>query len=170
MPHTMKYKFLLFAFVAAAFVACETKSVISPGIRFSSALYRTYTVQGSLGQDSIVKDTISLQDSLQLGDTVRMPMVCEGYYDYLRALTISTDTSKVKVSLAWNEEDSACLSDEADPEHGRLAFLPDKVYACFTTLTYVPVVTGTHRIDITLTSAAREGYSEGAWHFNLAVK
>ena len=170
MPHTMKYKFFLFALVAVAFVACETKSVVSPSVRVSSSLYRTYTVQDSLGQDSLVRDTISLLDTLRVGDTVRMGMVCEGYYDYLRTVTIVSDTSKVKVSLAWDEKNKTCLTEAADPEHGKLAFVADSVYACFTTLTYIPVASGAHRIDISLISAAQEGYSQGSWHFNIAVK
>lgn len=170
MPHTMKYKFLLFALVAVAFVACETRSVVSPSVRVSSSLYRTYTVQDSLGQDSLVRDTISLTDSLRIGDTVRMGMVCEGYYDYLRALTIVSDPSEVDVSLSWDEEAKHLLTSAADPEHGKLAFVADSVYACYTTLTYVPVATGTHRIGISLVSAAKDPYTEGAWHFNIAVK
>ena len=170
MPHTMKKNILLLAFVAFAFVVCNLDTVISPGIQLSQSLYRTYTVQDSLGQDSIVKDTITFTDSLNIGDTVLIPMVCQGYYDYLRTVTVSADTAKMQLSLAWDEKYQSYLAEDADPAHGYLSFLPDKVYAFYTTIKLVPVASGTHRVDIQALSNAKENYSQGAWHFFVAVK
>ena len=170
MPHIMKNRYLIFALVAFAIVACNTETVISPSAKFSTSHYRTYTVPNVLGQDSLVRDTITFGDTVFVGDTVRVPIQCNGYYDYLRSITASTDTSKMRVSLMWDEEYNSYLADDADPAHGRLTFVADKVYACNTTIIYVPKASGTHRIDLLLLSAAKEGYSEGAWHFNVPVK
>lgn len=170
MPHTMKTKVLLFALVAFALVACDLDTVVSPGVQLSSSLYRTYTVQDSLGQDSLVRDTISYTDSLNIGDTVRIPMLCQGYYDYVRSLKITTDTAKLHASLLWDDEYKSYLAEDADPEHGYLSFLADQVFAFYTTLIYVPVASGTHRVEIFIQSNAKEPYSQGAWHFNVAVR
>ena len=170
MPHPMKKNILLIAFVAFAFAACNLDSVISPGVQLSSSLYRTYTVQGSLGQDSLVRDTISYTDSLNIGDTVRISILCQGYYDYVRSLKITTDTAKLRASLVWDDEYKSYLAEDADPEHAYLSFIPEKVFAFYTTLIYVPVASGTHRVDILIQSNAKEPYSQGAWFFNTAVK
>lgn len=171
MPHIMKKNILLLAFVAFALVACDLNTVISPGVQVSSSLYRTYTTQDSLGRDTIVKDTITFTDSLNIGDTVLIPMVCQGYYDYLRMVKVSPeDTSKMQLSLAWEEEYKSVLAEDADPAHGYLSFLPEKVFAFYTTIKLVPVASGTHRVDIQALSNAKENYSQGSWHFFVAVK
>ena len=170
MPHTMKKNILLLAFVAFALIACDLDTVISPGVQVSSSLYRTYTVQDSLGQDTLIRDTITFADSLNIGDTVLIPMVCQGYYDYLKTVTVSADTAKMQLSLEWDEKYQSYLAEDADPAHGYLSFLPDKVYAFYTTIKLVPVASGTHRVDIQALSNAKENYSQGSWHFFVAVK
>ena len=170
MPHTMKKKILLIAFVAFALVACDFDSVVSPGIQMSSSIYRTYITQNELGQDTLIRDTIALNDSVNIGDTLRLPMVCQGYYDYLRTLKVSVDTTKLHASLAWDTAYSSSLAEDADPEHAYLSFLPEQVYACYTTLTYVPVASGTHRVDILVESNAKGNYSQGSWYFFVGVK
>ena len=170
MPHIMKKGFLIIALSALAFVACNTDTVVSPSAQLSSSHYRTYTVPDVLGQDSLVRDTITFGDTVRIGDTVRVPILCNGYYNYLRSVITTADTTKMLVSLLWNDEFRSSLADDADPAHGRLTFLADKVYACYTTIVYVPKMSGTHRLDILLTSSAKEGYSDGAWHFFVPVK
>jgi hypothetical protein len=162
--------YLSLVFVAFTTVACNLENVMSPGVQYSSVLYRTYTVQDSLGVDSVVCDTITLNDSLQVGDTVRFPMVLNGYYDYITSFVCSADTSKVHVSLMWDEEYNSFLSADADPAGGILAFNPGSVYRFVTTLVYVPVASGTHRIDMELNSAAKAPYSQWAAHFFIGVK
>ena len=163
MPHIMmKYKFLFFALVAFVFVSCDLNTVASPTVDVSRSHYRT-TAAG-------VKDTITYTDSLNIGDTVLVPILCDGRFDYLRMVKIGADTTKLRVSLLWDEKFQSCLTADADPEHGCLAFKADSVYRCYTSIKYIPKASGTHRIDIVLLSAAKEGYSNGAWHFNVAVK
>ena len=154
--------FLSLAFVALIAISCDLNSVISPSVRTSTVLYRT-SLEG-------VKDTITFADSLNVGDTVRMGMICEGYYDYLCKLKVSGDTSKVKTSLAWPDSLSYALASDADPEHGVLSFVPEKAYGIYTTLTYIPVASGTHEISILLTSSARESYNQYAGSFFIAVR
>ena len=148
--------------IALMTVACTQETVVSPGVRHSSVVYRTSAAG--------VKDTITLSDSLQVGDTVLFPMVLNGYYDYLNTFMVSADTTKVQVSLLWNEEDSACLAPSANPEQGLLVFNAGAIYACMTTLKYVPKASGVHRIDLALTSAARSPYSSWAGYFYIGVK
>ena len=143
-------------------VSCNLDTVVSPSVQSSSVLFRT-SAEG-------VNDTITFSDSLQVGDTVRLPMVLNGYYDYLTGFAASTDTTKMHVSFAWDEAFRECLTPSADPDHGILIFEPEKVYACVVTLQYVPLQSGTHRIDLVLKSSAQETYSQWIGHFNAAVK
>ena len=143
-------------------VSCDLDTVVSPSVQSSSVLFRT-SAEG-------VNDTITFSDSLQVGDTVRLPMVLNGYYDYLTGFAASTDTTKMQVSFVWDEAFRTCLTSSADPDHGILIFEPEKVYACVVTLQYVPLQSGTHRIDLVLKSSAQETYSQWIGHFNAAVK
>jgi len=165
MPHTMKNVIIRLAavlVVVSAVVSCNTKSTFTPGLRVLSVLQRT-TAEG-------VQDSISLADSLNIGDTVRMTMIVDGYFDYLLSVVAKADTGKVKVSLEWNDEQMDMLSPEADLQHGKLIFLPSKVPACVTVLTYIPVESGTHPINIDVTSFAEAPYSSSSWSFNVAVR
>lgn len=154
---------LFLAAIVLAFAACNTRAMITPYFQTASTLIRT-SAEG-------VTDTITFQDSLNIGDTVRVGMMCNGYYDCLKTLKVGGDTSKVKTSLAWPDSLSYVLASDADPEHGVLSFLPEKtVYAIYTTVTYIPVATGTHQIDIRLTSTAPDSYNQCSGHFIIAVK
>ena len=159
--------FVLVTFMA---VSCNLGTVISPSVQASSQLYRSYTVIGSLGQDSIVQDTITYKDSLSIGDTVRWPMVINGYYDYLVSFKATADTNDVRLSFAWDPVFDTLLIETSDYSHGVLEFKPAKVYAGLVTLVYVPRRSGTHQVDLVLNSAAQEPYSQWAGHFNMAVK
>ncbi len=159
-----------FVILTVLAVSCDLKTVMSPGVQFSSVLYRTSSVTDSTGQVVLVNDTITLSDSLNVGDTVRLPMILNGYYDYITSFAVSTDTSKVHLSLMWGDEYNSYLTTAADPEHGILAFKPDAVYAFLTTLVYVPQVSGTYRIDMELNSAAQAPYSQWTGHFFIGVK
>ena len=161
---------LFLAVIVMAFIACNTRSMITPVFQTSNTLIRTYTVQDSLGRDSIVTDTVTFTDSLNVGDTVRMGLMCNGFYDYLKTVKVSGDTSKVKTSLEWPDSLSYVLASDADPAHGVLTFLPEKAYAIYTTVTYIPVASGTHKVDIGLLSAAPESYNQTAGYFFIAVK
>ena len=170
MPHiywstTMKkHLFLGLAFVAVlfAFVSCEMKSVMSPSIQQASEIIRTDT--------NGVCDTILLTDSLHVGDTVQFGLLLNGYYDYLRTFTVSADEANVAVSLIWNDEFKEALSQESDPGHGKLIFVPEKVYGCYTALQYIPLHSGTFRIDMTLVSAAEAPYTSQQLYFFIAVR
>ena len=161
----MKRKLLLSltVFVLSLLLAsCDTKAVISPSVQVSSWLYRT-SIEG-------VQDTITLRDSLSVGDTVRMPVILNGYYDYLTSFVASADTAKVNLWFAWDDEFNSCLMPNAAPEHGVLVFKADSVYACVTTLVYVPTQSGTHRIDMSLNSSAELNYSNWSGFFLIGVK
>ena len=165
MPHTMKnYLLHLLAviFVTLAVVSCNTKSTFTPGLRVLPVLHRT-SAEG-------VRDSISIKDSLNIGDTVRMTMIVDGYFDYLQSVIARSDAEKVKVSLDWNDEQMDMLSPDADLEHGKLLFVPMTVPACVTVLTYIPLVAGGHTISIDITSSAQAPYSSNSWSFNIGVR
>ena len=165
MPHIMKRSILVYSFlalIAFAVTSCDTRSMMTPGLKTSTSLIRT-SVFG-------VTDTIMLLDTLSVGDTVRMGMICNGYYDYLRTVLVSNETSSVSLSLAWPDSLSYVLAPESDAAHGRLTFLPAKAYAIVTTLTYIPEESGMHKIDIGITSSAPDKYSQYSGFFMIAVE
>ena len=142
-------------------VSCDMTTVISPRVTAANELVRT-SLTGE-------RDTILFSDSLNIGDTVQMGMLLNGYYDYLVAFNASADTSKVRLSLNWPDSLGG-ITDASDPAHAKLVFVPDSVFACLTTLSYVPVSGGTHQINLTLTSSAKEPYSQYMAQFNIAVR
>ena len=165
MPHSMKNCIvcsLAILSLAVALVSCNTKSTYSPGLHVYPTLQRTSAAG--------VQDSITLKDSLNIGDTVRMTMIVDAYFDYLQSVIAKTDTEKVKVSLAWNEEQMDMLAQEADLAHGKLIFAPMRVPACVTVLTYVPVKEGSHTVHIDITSSAESPYSSNSWSFGIGVR
>ena len=154
--------FFTFAFVLLAFTSCLDDAVMSPGFAIVTPLERT--------SQAGVKDTVLLSDTLLVGDTVRAGVVLNGYYDYLTSFIVSADESKVRCSLAWDEEDSMYLAEDANPEIGKLTFAPQGVYACYTTLQYVPQDSGLHKIEMVLTSAAENPYTTASGHFFIVAK
>ncbi|MBO7456798.1 MAG: hypothetical protein J6T71_03115 [Paludibacteraceae bacterium] len=157
----MKYKSILFVLVALLAVSCDMATVVSPRIVASNQLVRT-SITGE-------RDTILFSDSLNIGDTVQMGILLNGYYDYLVSFAATADTDKVHLSVAWPDSLGG-TTDASDPEHAKLVFVPDSVYSCLTTLSYVPVSPGVHPINLVLTSAAKAPYSQSAAQFYIAVR
>ena len=101
---------------------------------------------------------------------MRLSVILDGYYDYLTAFGLSVDTVNVSAAVEWSDEYKYVLAEDADPEHGKITFLPDKVYGCYTTIRYIPLHSGTFRIDMKLVSAAQAPYSTMQNYFFIAVK
>ena len=153
---------LSFIAVIVAFVSCNMKAVMSPSITPSATLIRT-TAAG-------VRDTISYSDSLNVGDTVRMRATLNGYYDYITSFVAASDEANVDVSIIWQDSIITYLAEDADPEHGILKFVPERVYGCYVPIQYIPKHSGTYRIDLTVTSAAESPYSNQQKFFYIAVR
>ena len=113
------FGFLAFAFFALVWVSCDTKARCTPQLRNAAKLVRT-SADGE-------RDTISIQDSIRVGDTIRMSLFANGLYNYLTSLTVASEP-EMSVSLEWSEEMSHCLASDADPAKGRLLFVPEEVY------------------------------------------
>ena len=153
---------LSFIAVIVAFVSCNMKAVMSPSITPSATLIRT-TAAG-------VRDTLSDTDSLNVGDTVRMSAILNGYYDYITSFVAASDEANVDVSIIWQDSTITYLAEDADPEHGILKFVPERVYGCYVPIQYIPKHSGTYRIDLTVTSAAESPYSNQQKFFYIAVR
>ena len=145
-----------------AFVSCESNSVISPGIVVYPQVVRI-SAEG-------VSDTITVTDSVNVGDTLRLTMHVNGYYDYLKSIVATSDVEKVKVSLPWNEEQTGVLAEDADPENGKLVFKPDSVTVCVAVLRYIPLKSGAQSVHIAVRSNARENYNYNEWTLPLGVR
>ena len=166
MPHNMKpiHYLILLPLLAIMMVSCETKSQSSPRLTAASKVVRT----DSAG----VNDTISLSDSINVGDTIRLRIMLEGVYNTLTSLQVKSDTTCLLTAIEkdWDEESDAYLADGTDAEHGKLVFVPEKVYGWISTLRYAAVKSGAHTIDFTLSSSAGEGYSPRSFTLNVNVR
>ena len=119
-----------------------------------------------------VRDTLTnFKDStISVGDTLRVEMHVSGVLNNLTSVEAKADTSKVKVSLAWNEKDKDFLTSDAKPENGLLTFKPKTVVSIGTTLTYIPRKAGDYKISITVTSDALPEHSPRTWSFETTAK
>ena len=159
----MKRFFLfLLPVLAIAMTSCDLDVASTPTIQLSSQQIRT-SITG-------VKDTISINDSVCIGDTVRMGVAVHGVYHHLDSVWVKADTSKVSVALLWNEEQMNLLTADADPQHGSLIFASDTIFGIATVLVYIPKEAGTHKIRICARSAAKEEYSEQELEQAIKVK
>jgi hypothetical protein len=155
------FGFLAFAFFALVWVSCDTKARCTPQLRNAAKLVRT-SADGE-------RDTISIQDSIRVGDTIRMSLFANGLYNYLTSLTVASEP-EMSVSLEWSDEMSHCLASDADPAKGRLIFVAEEVYACTTVLHYTPIKSGKYRIEMLLSSDAGAPYSPAQYYFDVNVK
>ena len=69
---------LVIALVALGLMSCDGTAISSPSIQAASKMVRTSAAG--------VRDTINLNDSLNVGDTVRLSLIVQGYYHYLTVL------------------------------------------------------------------------------------
>ena len=152
---------LVIALVALGMASCIGTAVSSPSIQAASKMVRTSAAG--------VRDTINLTDSLNVGDTVRLSMIVQGYYHYLTSFSATSDTTML-VGLAWNQADSAALAPGSDPEHGKVIFTPNSAYVFLTSLRFTPRYSGKHRIDMNVASSAGEPYSPQLYHYDVVVR
>lgn len=159
----MKRFFLfLLPVLAIAMTSCDLDVASTPTIQLSNKQIRT-SITG-------VKDTISINDSVCIGDTVRMGVAVHGVYHHLDSVWVKADTSKVSVALLWNEEQMNLLTAGADPQHGSLIFASDTIFGIATVLVYIPKEAGKHEISINARSAAKKEYSGYAAPHTINVK
>jgi len=152
---------LVIALVALGLMSCDGTAISSPSIQAASKMVRTSAAG--------VRDTINLTDSLNVGDTVRLSLIVQGYYHYLTSFSATSDTTML-VGLAWNQADSAALAPGSDPEHGKVIFTPNSAYVFLTNLRFTPRYSGTHRIDMIVASSAGEPYSPQLYHYDVVVR
>lgn len=150
------------ALIALTLNSCEGTAVYSPSLQAASKIFRTSA--------SGVQDTITLADTLHVGDTVRMGLLAQGYFHYLTSFTVKVDTSALAVSLAWNPADSASLAPNSDPQNGIVIFNPDMAYIFLTTMRYTPKRAGKFPVEMTVASSAGQSYSPVSYSFDVNVK
>lgn len=164
MPHTMKriFFFIALAIISISFTSCLTGEAQStPLIQVSKTVYRA-TLAG-------VHDTISLTDTIHVGDTLRVPLMLYGNYNNLTEFTVTVDAAELDMRLLVDSACLALLDTTSAPDKAYLRFVND-VYVFPTDMQYVPKKTGSLKISMTLASTAGEKYSPlGAW-FILEVR
>ena len=161
----MKRFFLFFLPVlATVLVSCEGKNICShtPELYVDSYIVRSSTAG--------VRDTLSsFNDTTIVGDTLRIGMLADAFCNNLLSIKVDVDTNKVKVLMAWKDEDKTLLAADAKPEQGLLTF-KSGLSAVKTTLTYIPRKAGDYKVSITLSSDALAEHTPRTWSFNAVAK
>ena len=145
--------FAVFAITAIGFTSCLDDSANStPRVVPLNYLLRD-TPEG-------VHDTISYNDTIRVGDTLRAPIILYGGYNNLLEFRASADTAMADFQLLLDSgyTDAYYLTKSSDPAKGYLQFAAD-VYLYPVNLWFVPKQSGDLKIDMTLSNTAEEKYS-----------
>ena len=99
-----------------------------------------------------------------------MGLAAYGRYNYLTGIRAQADTTCLRLGFLWNHDDDKYIIQGSDPEHGILLFVPEQINSCVTTLRYIPIKAGTHRVEVTVSSDAGSGYSPRMYYFNVVAR
>ena len=154
--------FVWAALCAMVLVACNTKSQSTPIIQSASVLYRA-TPDG-------VHDTISITDTLNVGDTLRLNLLLNGYFNCLRSFYVRSNASEVNVALELPAEADPCLATGTDLENAQVVFVEDKLYLCPATMRFIPLKSGKPHLELVLASDADEPYSPRTYTYEPVVR
>jgi len=147
-----------------AFTGCDSKAASTPEFDVASKIIRT-TVDG-------VCDTISIMDTLHVGDTVRWNVMVSGglYYNSLVSFSVLTDTASLPVSIIGDSILEQYITTGTDLAHARIVFKPETLNRWFLWLQYVPRSAGSHKMQFVVANDAGQDYSPRSWFWYPIVK
>jgi len=160
----MKHVYYLFLLplVALCMQSCDMTARSTPFVQFAGKMVRTSAAG--------LQDTITLADTLHVGDTIRLQLALQGGYNSLTSFETKADSTALRTALEVIPEQLHLLTTGTDFEHGKLAFVQDKVTIFITTLRYTPRRAGSHRVEMLISSSAGEKYSPQYYSFETTVK
>lgn len=167
MPHIMKrFYFILctlwLAVCAVVMVSCDTKAVSTPEL--TGALFLSRTTPAG------VTDTIPLQDTLSVGDTLRLNIFMRGVLNPLVSFQAITDTFNLYMWLEIPEGLDQFLIEGSDVCQSKLLFEADKIIATSAVLVFVPRRAGTHSITMSVANSAGQPYSPREYEYKPVVR
>jgi len=145
-----------------AFTACEGGAQSTPEIHYAGKVIRT-TAEGQ-------RDTVLFTDTFHIGDTIRWNMVAYGVYNPLKYFIVSTDTSKLGLSILADPGDSVAFAAGTDLEHAQIYFKPQFVMIWGGWLRIIPHQSGTHDISLTIANEAGKDFSPRTYSTAIKVK
>ena len=138
-------------------------AVSSPTIRFYSQMYRT-SPEG-------VKDTLYLVDTVQIGDTLRLPVLLQGGFNILTSFQVSSDPLDHMVKLEVDSAVATIVDPKSDLEKGKLVFPQDRqILMCNVTVCFIPQRAGSQPINLTVANTAGDKYSHSYCSERRGVK
>ena len=163
MPHTMKriFFFVALAITAVCLTSCLTSDDHSTPIIRAAFLYRS-TPAG-------VQDSVNYGDTVQVGDTLRGPILLYGGFNNLTEFQVTFDTAEYDFQLLIDSGYTTQITAASKPETGYLRFA-ENIYIYPTTLWFVPKKTGDLKISMTLANTAGEKYSPLSAWFMMPVR
>lgn len=114
-------------------------------------------------------DTTVLGDTLSVGDTLTVPLLLHGGYNYLKSFEVKAGEEVFDLTLLTDSAYLPLLDSVSVPQKGKLVFV-SKCYLFETRLRYVPLKAGDYRIEMTLATDASEKYSPRTWWFTQSVR
>jgi len=156
-------KFILVAFAAVALTSCLIGEFNSTPMIYTNGkyIYRT-TAAG-------VNDSILFNDTVQVGDTLRAPLILSGGYNNLVSFQATADTPVFDYHLEYDTAWNSYVAADSKPESGYLHFAED-CYQFPVTLWYVPKKAGDYSFYFEISSTAAEKYSPNTGSLRQPVR
>jgi hypothetical protein len=136
--------------VALSLSSCFGSDYQASPVIYVAKAYRT-AIDGA-------KDTIRFGDTLNIGDTVRVPMVLSGVSHPLTSFSVSADNSAFIYALRYDSTGMEAIAEDSRPEEGYLHF-KDNYVVIPVSFYYVPKKSGKYTIHFSLSSLAEQKYS-----------
>jgi len=116
------------------------------------------------------QDTLRATDLLSVGDTLRMPVIVSGQYNYLRSFVIQAPTGSFDYWLTCDSTVRAALAGTSKLEEGVMYFKPASAVLVTVNLWFVPRLTGSQRMTFAITNdATNQAYSHREFYIDFAV-
>ena len=129
---------------------------------YASQMYRVHA--------SGAQDTLRMVDSVNVGDTIRLPIVLSGQLNSLKSFVAQADDDAFK---HWITCDSALLeflTSASKPDKSILYFEPEKLVVASANFWFIPLKSGGNAITFTLANDANEQFSPRSFSFTPVVR
>ena len=153
--------FLALASIAVVLDSCMTEAQSTPELYYGAKLFRTNGPSG--------RDTLRLNDSLQIGDSLLWPLAFYTRFNTLTSATASADKEAYSYWFSCDSNVVAVLTEASKPEEGVLCF-QEGFSMIPVTFCFVPKKSGRERITFVVVNTAKQDFSSRSFAFDFIVK
>ena len=162
MKHVFLFPLALFS-TACVLIGCMREAQSSPEIRLGTRMFRT-TPEGV--------DTLSLTDTVSVGDTMRLNFVLNGGFNALMSFRAQpNEPSAMNLAIEVDSVVQKQLAQGSDLENALMIFKQeDNIVLCSATLRFVPLKAGIQPVTMSVSNTAGTDYSPSTYTFVPIVK